>query len=95
MFANVILRDLIRQGSLMRIDVAISDQPGMLADIATLLGREGACIVEVGHDRMALSVNPKRVSLELLVEIQDRAHGDRLMEALRANRYEVARRALN
>ncbi|WP_422056245.1 threonine ammonia-lyase [Sphingomonas sp.] len=95
MFANVILRDQIRQGSLMRLDVTISDQPGMLADIATLLGREGACIVEVGHDRMALSVNPKRVSLELLVEIQDRAHGDRLMEALRANRYEVARRALN
>lgn len=95
MFANVILRDLIRQGSLMRIDVAISDQPGMLADIATLLGREGACIVEVGHDRMTLSVNPKRVSLELVVEIQDRAHGDRLMEALRANRYEASRRALN
>lgn len=90
-FANVILRDLIRSGALMRIDVPISDQPGALATLATILAEEGANIVD---ERMSLALNPKRAALDLVVELQDAGHGARVLEALRARGFEAAARAI-
>jgi len=94
MFANVILRDLVRSGALMRLDVPITDQPGALATLATLLAKEGANIVEVAHERMALGLNPKRATVDLVIELQDRVHGDRVLEALRENRFDAVARAI-
>ncbi|KTE04342.1 threonine dehydratase [Sphingopyxis sp. H038] len=93
-FANVILRDLIRSGALMRIDVPISDQPGALATLATLLAGEGANIVDVAHERMSLALNPKRAALDLVVELQDSGHGTRVIEALRSAGFEASARAI-
>ncbi|SEH13010.1 threonine dehydratase [Sphingopyxis sp. YR583] len=93
-FANVILRDLIRSGALMRIDVPISDQPGSLATLATVLAEEGANIVEVAHERMSLALNPKRAALDLVVELQDGEHGDRVLGALRERGFDAAARAI-
>lgn len=93
-FANVILRDLIRSGSLMRIDVPISDQPGALATLATVLAEEGANIVDVSHERMSLALNPKRAALDLVVELQDAEHGTRVLAALGAKGFDAAARAI-
>jgi len=93
-FANVILRDLIRSGTLMRIDVPISDQPGALATLATLLAAEGANIIDLAHERMSLSLNPKRAALDLVVELQDAGHGVRVLEALRGAGFEASARAI-
>jgi len=93
-FANVILRDLIRSGALMRIDVPISDQPGALACLAAILAEAGANIVDLSHERMSLALNPKRAALDLVVELQDAGHGSAVLEALRANGFEASARAI-
>ncbi|ALJ14691.1 threonine ammonia-lyase [Sphingopyxis macrogoltabida] len=93
-FANVILRDLIRSGSLMRIDVPISDQPGALAVLATVLAEEGANIVDVAHERMSLALNPKRAALDLVVELQDCDHGERVLAALRQRGFDAVARSV-
>lgn len=89
-FANVIMRELMRSGALLRIAVPISDQPGALAAIATLLAAEGANIVDVAHERMSLALNPKRAALDLVVELQDAEHGGRVLAALRDNGFEAS-----
>lgn len=94
MFANVIMRDLIRSGSLMRIDVPISDQPGALATLATALAEEGANIVDVSHERMSLALNPKRAALDLVVELRDAEHGETVLAALRRHGFDVTARAV-
>jgi len=93
-FANVIMRDHIRSGSLMRIDVPISDQPGALATLATALAEEGANIVDASHERMSLALNPKRAALDLVVECRDAEHGEKVLAALRKNGFDVTARAV-
>jgi threonine dehydratase len=80
--ASVATRELVRNGQLMRFDVPISDQPGALSALATVLAREGANIVDIAHDRLSLALNPKRATIDLVVEVQDRHHGEMLLAAL-------------
>jgi threonine dehydratase len=82
MLASVIMRDLIRSGQLVRLHVPISDQPGALAELATTIGQQGANIVEIAHDRLSLALNPKGAMLDVVLELQDLAHGDQLVGVL-------------
>lgn len=88
MFASVILRDLLREGRLLHLDVPITDRPGALAELATLLAAHGANIVDVAHDRLSLSLNPKGATLELTIEVEDEAHGTAVVRALVERRFE-------
>lgn len=94
MFASVILRDLVRSGQLMRFDVPISDQPGALAALATILGEQGANIVDVAHDRLSLSLNPKGAALDLVVQLQGAEHGEQVVDALRARGFDPIVKAM-
>lgn len=91
MFASVIMRELVRSGQLLRVAVPISDRPGSLAALATILAAEGANIVDVSHDRLSLALNPKGASLELVLELQDGPHGDHVLEAVRARGFDAIR----
>ena len=90
LLASVIMRDMARSGQIMRIEVPISDQPGALARLATILAAEGANIIDVAHDRLSLALNPKGATLELTVELQDRGHGDRIVATLAAHGFLAA-----
>jgi threonine dehydratase len=81
-YANVILRDLVRQGQLLHIEVPISDQPGALAELATVLGKEGANIVDMSHERLNLALNPRGAAIGLVIELQDESHGKRVLAGL-------------
>jgi threonine dehydratase len=84
----VILRDLVRSGQLMRFELRVIDQPGSLATIATLLGEQGANVVDIGHDRMSPSLSPKGAVLSVTVELQGSDHAVRLLDVLRARQFE-------
>ncbi len=92
--SSVAMRELVRNGQLLRLDVPISDQPGALSLLATALADEGANIVDVAHDRLSLSLNAKRAVLEAVIEVEDRAHGEAVVAALRARGFDVTPRPL-
>ncbi|ODP39034.1 threonine ammonia-lyase [Sphingomonas turrisvirgatae] len=81
-FASVIMRELVREGQLVRLEVPIRDQPGALAKLTTIMGEQGANILEVAHDRLSLALNAKGASLSLIVQLQGMAHRDQLIDAL-------------
>lgn len=87
--ASVIMRDLVRTGRLVRISVAISDQPGEMAALAAIFGDEGANIVEVDHDRLRLALNARGAVLDVVAEVEDRDHGQRLIARLVAEGMDV------
>lgn len=89
MLASVIMRDLVRSGQLMRFDVPISDRPGALAELATVLAGEGANIVDVSHERLSLALNPKGAALDIVVELHDAAHGEAVILALQAQGFDA------
>jgi threonine dehydratase len=88
MFASVILRDLVRSGQLLRFEVPVTDQPGSLARIATLLGKQGANIVDIGHERISASCNPKGAVLGVTVELHGNEHGETVLRRLRELQFE-------
>lgn len=92
--ASVAMRDLVRNGRLLRIEVPISDQPGALSLFASALGEAGANIVDIAHDRLALTLNPKGAMVDAVVEVQDARHGEAVVQILRDRHFGVRIKAI-
>ena len=71
----------------------ISDQPGVLGNIATMLGEAGANILEVSHERMFLDVPAKGATLDFVIETKDAVHANQVIETLKAAGLNVTRMA--
>ncbi|MBU6498182.1 MAG: threonine ammonia-lyase [Rhodospirillales bacterium] len=88
--ANVLLRNLLRDGRLLRLVLEIPDRPGVLADIAGKIGGAGGNIIEVSHQRLFASPSVQAAQLEVMFEARDAAHGADIVRALEAS-YTVRR----
>ena len=83
--SNVLLRNLLRDGRLLRLHMQIPDRPGVLADIAGKIGDSGGNIIEVSHQRLFASSSVQAAELEVMVEARDSAHADAVVAALAAS----------
>ncbi len=81
-FANVLLRNLMRDGRLVRLVLEIPDRPGMLADIAGKIGGAGGNIIDVSHHRLFASPSVQAAQLEVMFEARDAAHSADIVLAL-------------
>jgi len=84
LLASVVLRGLVRSGRLARLHIEVTDAPGSLGQVTTVLGRAGANIVELLHDRLLLDVPARSAEVEVVVETFDHAHLERVVDALAA-----------
>jgi len=82
LLSNVILRELTREGRILTLELAIEDRPGMLAQVAELVGTAGGNILEVSHNRMMSGISAKSATLILVIEARDTAHGVQIREKL-------------
>jgi threonine dehydratase len=89
--SNVLLRNLLRDGRLLRLHLDIPDRPGVLADIATRVAAAGGNVIEVSHQRLFAAPSVQTAELELMVEVRDRAQADAIVAALEAGEYVVRR----
>jgi threonine dehydratase len=80
--SNVLLRNLLRDGRLLRLHLQIPDRPGVLADIAGKIGETGGNIIEVSHQRLFAAASVQAAELEVMVEARDSAHADTIVAAL-------------
>ena len=94
MLASIIVRGLEFEEKIISLRLEITDQPGVLGNIATLLGEAGANILEVSHQRMFLDVPAKGASLDIVIETKDATHGRRVIEKIRDAGFEVERQLL-
>jgi len=89
--SNVLLRQLLRDGRILRLDLDIPDRPGVLADIATRVAAAGGNVIEVTHQRLFAAPSVQSAELGLMVEVRDVAQGAAIVAALEAGRYVVRR----
>jgi threonine dehydratase len=80
--ASIMVRELERDVRMVAFRLTIPDRPGVLGQIATLLGTLGANILEVEHRRLFLDVPAKGAKLDVTVETRDRAHADLILAAM-------------
>ena len=89
--AEIIERGMVKSGRLARLRLDIRDVPGALANVATLLGKLGANIDEVQHQRAFTSLSVERALIEVVVQTRGVAHIDEILSAMRAEGYKAER----
>jgi threonine dehydratase len=89
--AEIIERGMVKSGRLARLRLDVRDVPGALADVATLLGRLGANIDEVQHQRAFSSLSVERAQIEVVVQTRGVAHIENILTAMRAQGYHAER----
>ena len=89
--AEIIERGMVKSGRLARLRFDVRDVPGALADVATLLGKLGANIDEVQHQRAFTSLSVERAQIEVVVQTRGVAHIEQILSAMRAEGYAAQR----
>jgi threonine dehydratase len=89
--AEIIERGMVKSGRLARLRLDVRDVPGALADVATRLGKLGANIDEVQHQRAFSSVSVERVQIEVVVHTRGVDHIEEILAAMRAAGYRAER----
>jgi threonine dehydratase len=82
LLSGVLIRGLVRDGRLVRLRVAIVDQPGQLAKLSEVIGGTGANIIEVHHQRLFADVPAKRADIDVTLETRDEDHVGEIVKAL-------------
>jgi len=91
MLAEIIERGMVKSGRLARLRFDVRDVPGALANVATLLGKLGANIDEVQHQRAFTSLSVERAQIEVVVQTRGVAHIEQILAAMRAEGYAAQR----
>jgi threonine dehydratase len=89
--ASIMVRELERDNRIVSFQFTITDRPGLLGQIATTLGRLGANILEVSHNRLFLDVPAKGARLDVTVETRDRGHAEEIVRVLTAEGFALVR----
>jgi threonine dehydratase len=82
MISRVIERGLVADGRLCRVAATISDRPGSLARLATVLAATGASVKDVEHDRNFGPGDVGSVSVAFTLETRDAEHIGEVRAAL-------------
>jgi len=91
LLAAIMVRELKRDGRIVSLRLTSADRPGLLGKVASLLGEQGANILEVSHSRRFLDVPAKGVSIEVMIETRGAEHSRAIEEALAQNGFVLSR----
>lgn len=82
LISRVIDRGLAADGRLCRVHASVSDRPGSLANLASILASTGASISQVMHDRHFGPPDVARVAIDCVLETRDLQHIEQIRHAL-------------
>jgi len=95
LLANVLVRDLVRQGRIARLHVAAHDQPGALAAITRKVYEAGVNVIEINHSRIFTRLPAKDTMIEVECEARDPQSIDDVVARLEAAGFRVERASLD
>jgi threonine dehydratase len=95
LLANVLLRDLAREGRLARLRITLQDRPGALYKVMHEFAAHHVNILEIYHQRIFTDLPAKGLVTDIECEARDREQLDKLVAALRAKGYSVSQVELN
>jgi threonine dehydratase len=87
LLASVLTRELVRAQRLVSLRFTGDDRPGLLANTSAMIGKLGANIIEVAHNRLSLDVPAKGAEFDIMIETRDAVHTQEIIDALREAGY--------
>jgi threonine dehydratase len=82
MLAQVLMRGLVRDSRVVTLRIEITDAPGVLANLARLIGDTGGNIIEIHHQRMFYDLPVKKADVDAVVETRNADHVREIVTAL-------------
>ena len=79
----VLTRGMVRDGRMVRLRIGIVDRPGVLAQVARLIGETGGNIIEVYHQRLFYDVPAKQADVDAVIETRNAGHVQEIIANLR------------
>ncbi|MGN6058181.1 MAG: threonine ammonia-lyase [Sphingomicrobium sp.] len=95
LLANVLVRDLVREGRIARLRVAAHDQPGALALITAKVYEAGVNVIDIRHSRIFTRLPAKDTMIEVECEARDPSAIDDVVARLEAAGFKVERASLD
>lgn len=89
LLASLLMRALVREGRITRLRIELSDVPGALGRVTTILGNLGGNIIDVSHHRLFSQLPAKETYSDVTLETRDRIHLDDILAALREAGFNV------
>ena len=80
---SIVRRGLVDAGRYRHLTVEVADTPGELALVSGVIASESANLLQVRHDREAPGLPIGVAVIDLLLEVNDQAHFDRVTNGLR------------
>ena len=81
--SKIIERGLAADGRLCRVTCRVTDRPGSLARVATVLAHAGASVKEVDHERDFGPPDINMVNIRFILETRDAQHIQEIAAALK------------
>ena len=83
LLSRIIDRGLIRAGRRLRVNVWVSDRPGSLARLTSLIAQMGVNILQAIHDRSEPSTHIDQTEVAFTLETRGPAHSQEVIKALK------------
>ena len=85
--SKIIDRGLVKEGRLLRLSVTVTDKPGSLHGLTTILASAGANILQIEHDRLSSKLALGETEVIFALETKGHDHVTNLLKKLRENGY--------
>src|SRR5947209_14926725 len=89
LLASVARRHETEAGRRLALLTRVSDRPGSLARLLTIIGETGANLVNVEHVREGLDLHVRETAVQLVLETSGRDHAQAVRDAIVAAGYEA------
>lgn len=86
---SIMMRGQVREGRFNLLRIKIVDVPGMLAQVAKIIGDGQGNILEVKHERFLYDIPIKMAELDIMVETRNKMHIDSIIKNLEGAGFEV------
>ena len=85
--SRIIERGLVKAGRRIKISTQITDRPGLLQQLLTVIASSQANVISVFHDRVEQNVPIGQAVIEISLETRDAQHTEQILQNLRQHGY--------
>ena len=89
--SRIIERGLVKDGRMVRLRITLTDHPGGLQGLTSVIAQQRANIVQVTHDRAYFGVHLGETSVDITLETRGPEHVVELLEKVKAAGYHYER----
>jgi threonine dehydratase len=87
--AKILERGLAKDGRLANLKVIVPDKPGSIAELAAIVARNRANILNISHDRVFTSASLRETEVEFLLETKGSDHVQEIVRDIAAQHFNV------